>query len=172
MSPQLVAIETMQKGKLFENFSKLFTVPPHLYKGIQRTFEQPKCLQFTNCLRVSLYYIRRFRVGLHNHKSTQFTIYLRLVLLLYLPIYRTVERIKLQIISNYICHFAMGSLRTNCFFLYQYKGNSKRFLVGWFAKVSSLNSHENGVLAGCFFKNSKYVYKHPSHLIALIRSKT
>ena len=46
----------------------------------------------------------------------------------------------------------MGSLRTNCFFLYQYKGNSKRFLVGCFAKVSSLNSHENGVLAGCFFK--------------------
>ena len=25
----------------------------------------------------------------------------------------------------------------------------------------SLNSHENGVLAGCFFKNSKYVYKLP-----------
>ena len=36
----------------------------------------------------------------------------------------------------------------------------------------SLNSHENGVLAGCIFKNSKYVYKHPSHLIALRRSKT
>ena len=36
----------------------------------------------------------------------------------------------------------------------------------------SLNSHENGVLAGCFFKNSKYVYKHPSHLIVLKRSKT
>ena len=66
----------------------------------------------------------------------------------------------------------MGSLRTNCFFLYQYKGNSKRFLVGCFAKVPSLNSHEKGILAGCFFKNSKYVYKHPSHLIALKRSKT
>ena len=44
--------------------------------------------------------------------------------------------------------------------------------MGGFAKVSSLNSHENGVLAGCFFKNSKYVYKHPSHLIASKRSKT
>ena len=55
----------------------------------------------------------------------------------------------------------MGSLRINCIFLYQYKGNSKSFLVGCFAKVSSLNSHENGVLVGCFFKNSKYVYKLP-----------
>ena len=55
----------------------------------------------------------------------------------------------------------MGSLRINCIFLYKYKGNSKRFLVGCFAKVPSLNSHENGVLAGCFFKNSKYVYKLP-----------
>ena len=42
-----------------------------------------------------------------------------------------------------------------------YKGNYKRILVGYFAKVPSLNSHENGVLAGCFFKNSKYVYKLP-----------
>ena len=131
-----------------------------------------KSTQFTNCLRVYLYYICRFRVGLHNHKSTQFTIYLRLVLLLYLPIYRTVERIKLQIISHYICHFAMGSLRINCIFLYKYKGNSKRFLVGCFAKVPSLNSHEKGILAGYFFKNSKYVYKHPSHLIALGTTKT
>ena len=55
----------------------------------------------------------------------------------------------------------MGPLRINCIFLYQYKGNSKRFLVGCFAKVSSLNSHENSILAGCFFKNSKYVYKLP-----------
>ena len=66
----------------------------------------------------------------------------------------------------------MGSLRTNCFFLYQYKGNSKRFLVGCFAKVPSLNSHEKGILAGYFFKNSKYVYKYPSHLIALGTTKT
>ena len=145
---------------------------PHLYKGIQRVLAQPKSVHFTNCLREPLYYICRFIAGLHNHISTQHTIYLRLVLLLYLPIYRTVERIKLQIISHYICHFAMGSLRTNHFFLYQYKGNSKRFLVGCFAKIPSLNSHENGVLAGCFFKNSKYVYKHHSHLIALRRSKT
>ena len=57
----------------------------------------------------------------------------------------------------------MGPLRINCIFLYQYKGNSKRFLVGCFAKVSSLNSHENSVLAGCFFKNSKYVYNIPSY---------
>ena len=55
----------------------------------------------------------------------------------------------------------MGPLRINCIFLYQYKGNSKRFLVGCFAKVSSLNSHENSILAGCFFKNSNYVYKLP-----------
>ena len=125
---------------------KLFTSFPLLYPPFQSRFAQPQ--------------------------STQFTIYLRLLLLLYLPIYRTDERIKLQIISHYICHFAMGSLRTNCFFLYQYKGNSKRFLVGCFAKVPSLNSHENGVWAGCFFKNSKYVYKHPSHLIALGTTKT
>ena len=36
----------------------------------------------------------------------------------------------------------------------------------------SLNSHENGVLAGCFFKNSKYIYKYPSQLIALGAIKT
>ena len=56
---------------------------------------------------------------------------------------------------------------TQKFFLFPclYKGNYKRILVGYFAKVPSLNSHENGVLAGCFFKNSKYVYKHPSTYI-------
>ena len=57
----------------------------------------------------------------------------------------------------------MCPLRINCIFLYQYKGNSKRFLVGCFAKVPSLNSHENGFLLGCFFKNSKYVYNIPSY---------
>ena len=34
--------------------------------------------------------------------------------------------------------------------------------MGCIAKVPSLNSHEKGVLVGCFFKNSKYVYKHLS----------
>ena len=43
-----------------------------------------------------------------------------------------------------------------------YKGNSKSILVGCSCKHPSLNSHENGVLVGCFFKNSKYVYKHLS----------
>ena len=69
--------------------------------------------------------------------------------------------------SHYICHFAIGSLRINCISLYQYKGSSNRILVGCFANVPSLNSHENGVLAGCFFKNSKYVYKLTSHLVAI-----
>ena len=31
----------------------------------------------------------------------------------------------------------------------------------------SLNSHENGVLAGDFFKKLKYVYKRTSHLVAV-----
>ena len=48
-----------------------------------------------------------------------------------------------------------------------YKGNSKSILVGCSCKHPSLNSHENGVLRGCFFKNSKYVYNIPSHLIAI-----
>ena len=57
----------------------------------------------------------------------------------------------------------MGPLRINCIFLYQYKGNSKRFLVGCFAKVPSLNSQGKRHLVGCFFKNSKYVYNIPSY---------
>ena len=48
-----------------------------------------------------------------------------------------------------------------------YKGNSKSILAGCSCKHPSLNSHENGVLRGCFFKNSKYVYNIPSHLIAI-----
>ena len=63
--------------------------------------------------------------------------------------------------SHYICRFATVSMRTNYIPLYQYKGNSDMFLVGCSAKVTSLNSHENDVLAGYFFKNSNYVYKHP-----------
>lgn len=74
--------------------------------------------------------------------------------------------------SHYICRFERGTLHTNRNHSYTYKGNFKGISVGCFAKVPSLNSHENGVLAGCFFKNSKYVYKHPSHLITLGRSKT
>ena len=52
------------------------------------------------------------------------------------------------------------------FFLFPclYKGNYKRILVGYFAKVPSLNSHENGVLRGYFFKNSKYVYNPPIYI--------
>ena len=38
-------------------------------------------------------------------------------------------------------------------------------------RYPSLNSHENGVLRGYFFKNSKNVYKHSSHLIALGKIK-
>ena len=53
MFPQLVANKTASKGQAFWKFFKAFYNTPHLYKGIQRTFEQPKCLQFTNCLRVS-----------------------------------------------------------------------------------------------------------------------
>ena len=52
------------------------------------------------------------------------------------------------------------------------KATKNAFWWGATQNLPSLNSHENGVLAGCFFKNSKYVYKHPSHLIALKRSKT
>ena len=37
--------------------------------------------------------------------------------------------------------------------------NSKNYVT------PSPNSHENGVLAGYFFKNSNYVYKHPSTYI-------
>ena len=67
--------------------------------------------------------------------------------------------------SHYFSRFAMRSMRINYIPLYQYKGNSESFLVGRFAKVPSLNSRENGVLAGYFFKNSNYVYKHPSTFI-------
>ena len=132
---QLVAIETVSKGQAIRKFLKTFYSTPSLIQRNSECLAQPK-------------------IHLIYKLFTRFP-------LLYLPIYRTVERIKLQIISHYICHFAMGSLRINCIFLYQYKGNSKRFLVWCFAKVSSLNSHENGILAGCFFKNSKYVYKLP-----------
>ena len=140
-SPQLVAIETASKGQAFWKFIKTFYNTPSL---IQRNSEG-------SCT---------------TKKRTVYKLFTSYPLL-YLPIYRTVERIKLQTTSHFICRFAMGSLRINCIFLYQYKGNSKRFLVGCFAKVSSLNSHENGVLTGCFFKNSKYVYNLTSHLVAV-----
>ena len=48
-----------QKGKLFKNSSKFFTIPPHLYKGIQSALHNRKSTQFTNYLRVTLYYICR-----------------------------------------------------------------------------------------------------------------
>ena len=66
--------------------------------------------------------------------------------------------------SHYICRFATASMHINYIPLYQYKGNSEMFLVGCSAKVTSLNSHENGVLAGYFFKNSKYVYNPPTYI--------
>ena len=64
--------------------------------------------------------------------------------------------------SHYICRFERGILHTNRNHSYTYKGNSKGISVGWYCKYPSLNSHENGILAGCFFKNSKYVYNHLS----------
>ena len=62
--------------------------------------------------------------------------------LLYLPFHRTIERIKSQTYSHFLWDFARVSMRINL-------------------KMPSLNSHENGVLAGCLFKNSNYVYNPP-----------
>ena len=42
-----------KRASSFEVLRKIFIIPPHLYKGIQRAFEQSKRTQFTNCLRLS-----------------------------------------------------------------------------------------------------------------------
>ena len=52
------------------------------------------------------------------------------------------------------------------------KVTKNAFWWGATQNLPSLNSHENGVLAGYFFKNSKYIYKYPSQLIALGAIKT
>ena len=80
ISLQVVANETRQKGQAIWNIFKAFYNTPHLYKGIQSAF--------------------------HNHKSTQFTNYLRLLPLLYLPFRRTIERIKSQTSSHFLWDFA------------------------------------------------------------------
>ena len=72
--------------------------------------------------------------------------------LLYLPFRKGIFASN-SIPFHFIRDFARGIMRTKL-------------------QSPSLNSHENGVLAGYFFKNSKYVYKHPSHLIALGTTKT
>ena len=54
ISPQLVAIENELKGQDIGKFLRDFYDTPHLYKGIQRAFEQPNSPQFTNYLRLVL----------------------------------------------------------------------------------------------------------------------
>ena len=54
--------------------------------------------------------------------------------------------------SHSICRFAKASMQIKL-------------------QVPSLNSHENGVLRGCFFKNSKYVYNYASHLVTVGNTK-
>ena len=73
--------------------------------------------------------------------------------LLYLPFRKGIFASKNSIPTHFIRDFARGIMRTKL-------------------QSPSLNSHEKGILAGYFFKNSKYVYKHPSHLIALGTTKT
>ena len=101
--------------------------------------------------------------------------------LLYLPFHRIIERIKSQTSSHFLWDFARVIERTNFQSLYLYKSSflcqvttltqnffffpvyikatTNAFWWGCFAKVPSLNSHENRVLRGYFFKNSNYVYK-------------
>ena len=65
-----------KRANFFEILQKIFIIPPHLYKGIQRGVAQPKIVQFTNCL--------------------------RLTPLLYLPIGKGIYAQKMQIISTYL----------------------------------------------------------------------
>ena len=46
----------------------------------------------------------------------------------------------------------MGSLRINCIFLYKYKGNSKRFLVGALQKFPHLIATRKAFCLGAFSK--------------------
>ena len=61
-----------KRASSFEVLRKIFIIPPHLYKGIQRAFEQSKRTQFTNCLRLTPYYICRFteRLSKYNYKQS------------------------------------------------------------------------------------------------------
>ena len=128
------------------NFYQRFLQYPSLIQRNSERVAQPKNVQFTIYLRVAPYYICRFteRLSKNNYKNP-------------LTFYGT----------------SQGQLSGQNFqFLYLYKGNYKRILVGCFAKVPSLNSHENGILAGCFFKKFKVCLQTPSHLIALGTTKT
>ena len=86
-------------------------------------------------------------------KTPQFTNCLRLTPPLYLPFRKVIFASKNSIPIHFIRDFARGIMRTKL-------------------QSPSLNSHENGVLAGCFFKNSKYVYNLTSHLVAIENAKT
>ena len=86
-----------KRANYFEILRKIFIIPPHLYKGIQS--------------------------ALHNHKSTQFTNWLRLMPLLYLPFHRTIERIKLQTSAHFLLDFVGVIERTNFQSLYLYKSS-------------------------------------------------
>ena len=73
--------------------------------------------------------------------------------LLNLPFRKGIFASKNSIPIHFIRDFARGIMRTKL-------------------QSPSLNSHENGVLAGYFFKNSKYIYKYSSQLISLGAIKT
>ena len=72
-SPQLVAIETASRGQAFCKFLKVFYNTPSLIQrnseGSCTTKKRTVYKLFTS----PLYYICRFRVGLHNRSSQRFT---------------------------------------------------------------------------------------------------
>ena len=157
MSPQVVADENVKKTPLLNKFHRLFsflqTENTPLIGSHRNGIKRASFLKISQSFYNTPSLIQRNSEGVAQSKINSIYKLFTGFPLLNLPFRNGIFASKNSIPIHFIKDFARGIMRTKL-------------------QSLSLNSHENGVLAGYFFKNSKYIYKYSSQLIALGAIKT
>ena len=146
MSPQVVADENVKITPLLNKFHRLFsflqTENTPLIGSHRNGIKRASFLKISQSFYNTPSLIQRNSEGVAQSKINSIYKLFTSAPLLYLPFRKGIFASKNSIPIHFRRDFARGIMRTKL-------------------QSPSLNSHEKGVLAGCFFKNSKYVYKLP-----------